>query len=51
MKTAGVGIQIVGEEGYGSEFAKYPAEAADGIRKKIGRFPLVCVKKMIFHSY
>ena len=29
LKAAGVGSQIAGAEGYGSEFAKYPADAPE----------------------
>ncbi|MCO4294632.1 OmpA family protein [Solitalea sp. MAHUQ-68] len=34
LKTAGVGNQVVGAEGYGSEFAKFPAEAPEEDRIK-----------------
>ncbi|POY35944.1 hypothetical protein C3K47_12090 [Solitalea longa] len=34
LKAAGVGSQVVGAEGYGSEFAKYPADAPEADRIK-----------------
>ena len=34
LKEAGVGAQVEGAEGYGSEFAKYPATAPDAARMK-----------------
>jgi outer membrane protein OmpA-like peptidoglycan-associated protein len=38
LKSAGVGKQVVGAEGYGSEFAKYPADAPEEQRIKDRRF-------------
>ncbi len=34
LEKAGVGAQVTGAEGYGSEFAKYPADAPEGEKAK-----------------
>jgi outer membrane protein OmpA-like peptidoglycan-associated protein len=40
LKTAGVGDQVTGAEGYGSQFAKYPADAPETDRIKDRRVSL-----------